>query len=100
METIIKGYLGIFFIGLTLVFGMAIVSASIDQRQATSYATGFASRIEASNGSINVIEQCKEEATSLGYSIDTVPGQMDFEYVYEVPLLGINKTRKIVVPIR
>lgn len=108
METVIKTYMGFFFMIAMLFLGAGILSASLESRNANSIANNYASRIENANYAKSVIEECKSEANNLGYglSVDVKTssnntyshyGLLTLRYNYKIPLIGISQTHSVIV---
>lgn len=108
MESVLKTYLGFFFMLAMLFLGAGILSASLDARNANAYANNYATRIEQSNYSSSVIDEIKHEADQLGYkvSVDVRTstnntyshyGLLTLRYNYRIPILGISQTHNAVV---
>lgn len=108
METIIKTYMGFFFMMAMLFLGSGMMTASLDARNANAYANNFGTRIEQSNYAASVIEECKTDAKNLGYGL-TVDvrtstnntyshyGLLTLRYHYSIPIIGISQTHSAVV---
>lgn len=102
METIIKTFMGFFFMISMLFLGAGIISASLESRNANAYANNYATRIENANYATSVINECKNEAHELGYnlSVDVKTsqnnvyshyGMLSLTYNFRIQLLGINQ---------
>lgn len=106
MESIIKSALGVFFIMLISTLGISLMSAAIFSRNINSFASDSEYRIENSHFSDSVIENLKKEAEAkhckliveknISSGDGRAYGRMTLEYPYEIKLLGINTTKKIV----
>lgn len=108
MESVIKTYLGFFFLIAMLFLGAGMLSASLDARNANAMANNYATRIEQSNYAASVIEEVKYEAEQLGYlvSVDVRTstnntyshyGLLTLRYNYRIPILGISQTHSAFV---
>lgn len=108
METIIKTYMGFFFMIALLFLGAGILSASLDSRNANAYANNYATRIENANYAASVIDDCKNEANDLGYqlAVDVKTsenntyshyGMLSLQYRYRIPIIGIDQTHVAMV---
>lgn len=108
MESIIKTYLGFFFMMSMLFLSAGILSASLDARNANAYANNYATRIENSNYSTSVIADIKNAAKAHNYqvSVDVKTsanntyshyGLLTLRYTYRIPILGISQTHNAVV---
>lgn len=105
MESIIKSFLGVFFILLVSSLGISLMSASIFSREVNSFASDSEYRIENSHFSNSVIEELKSEAEKRNCTLTVEKnvsdgdgrtyGRMTLEYPYEIKILGINTTKKI-----
>ena len=100
MESIFKGFLGIFFLLILSFTGIGLIEASLYARLADSYLSKTVSRIEASHFSQKVKTACIEDAKKRGYKLelklskndaDEYYGTAYLEYVYEVPMLGLSQ---------
>ena len=108
METVIKTYMGFFFMIALLFLGAGITSASLDSRNANAFANNYATRIEQANYSASVIEEIKTEAEKTGYkvSVDVRTsdnntyshyGLLTLRYTYRIPIIGIGQVHNVVV---
>ena len=108
METVLKTYLGFFFMIAMLFLGSGILSSSLSARNANSMAMNYATRIEQANYATSVINEIKAEAEDLGYSV-TVDvktsanntyshyGLLTLRYKYTIPILGISQVHNAIV---
>lgn len=108
METVIKTYMGFFFMVAMLFLGSGIISASLESRNANAYAMNYATRIENSNYAMAVIEECTNEAKDLNYAM-TVDiktstnnayshyGLLTLRYQYNIPIIGIYQVHNAIV---
>lgn len=108
MESVIKTYLGFFFLIAMLFIGSGLLSASLDARNANAMANMYATRVEQSNYAYNVIQEVKAEAENFGYqvSIDVRTsdnntyshyGLLTLRYNYRIPILGIRQSHNVLV---
>jgi hypothetical protein len=108
MESVLKTYLGFFFMMAMLFLGAGMLSASLDARNANAYANNYATRIEQSNYAASVIKEIKDEAEGLDYtvSVDVKTstnntyshyGLLTLRYIYKIPILGISQTHSAIV---
>lgn len=67
MDTVIKSFVGTFFILLLTALGLSILQAGTMSRSADRYADSVKSRIECSGFSPRVIADCVDEAEEKGY---------------------------------
>lgn len=111
METVVKAFTGLFFSLVIVYLGVGIISASIDARNADSFAADCITRIENSNYASEVVEACKQDAKILGYELEiatfqagnsgkTAYGILDLKYRYAIPIIGMNKEQSICADIR
>lgn len=111
METIVKAFTGLFFSLLIVYLGVGLISASVEARNADSFAADCVAKIENSNYASEVIKACKEDAKALGYElkIETFQtegskkqayGILDLTYRYAIPIIGLNKEQYICADIR
>lgn len=103
METIIKSFVGMFFALLLLLLGAGLIAASVNARNAGSFAADCASRIENSDFADSVIESCRQEAEDRGYELtvdvsekvgqpEVKYGRLKLSYPFRIPLTGIART--------
>ena len=108
METVIKTYMGFFFMVSMLFLGSGVLSSSLQSRNANAYANNYATRIENANYAASVIQECREEAQANGYglSVDVKTssnntyshyGLLTLRYRYSIPLIGVFQTHNAVV---
>ena len=106
MVTIIKSFVGCFFLLLLVYLGIGISSASIDARNAERSASSYASRISCSNYSSQVVEDCKADAMQEGYELKvqlmkprdreySTYGSLELIYHYRIPILNMNQEQCI-----
>ena len=62
METVIKGFTGMFFLIVLTCMGVSIIASSIRSTKASEALMSYVSRIENSNYSDEVIISCKADA--------------------------------------
>jgi hypothetical protein len=108
METVLKTYLGFFFLMTMLFVGAGMLSASLDARNANAMANNYATRIEQSNYASSVIQEIKLEAQKLGYTVSVDVrtsanntyshyGLLTLRYNYRIPIIGIAQTHSAIV---
>lgn len=109
MESVLKTYLGFFFMMAMLFLGAGILSASLDARNANAYANNYATRIEQSNYASSVINAIKTEALEEHNYVVSVDvrtstnntyshyGLLTLRYNYKIPILGISQTHSAIV---
>jgi len=108
METVLKTYMGFFFMMAMLFLGSGILSASLQSRNANAYANNYATRIENANYASSIIDECVDEAHELGYglSVDVRTstnntyshyGLLTLRYKYSIPIIGIAQVHSAIV---
>lgn len=110
METVIKGFVGIFFSVLMLVIGMQFLTASLQARKAQLFMSEVTERISASHFSKGVIEACRRDAAEAGYDLQfqvlgneetkRYYGNATMEYDFVLPLFGIDKKHRLQADVR
>ena len=111
MEIVVKAFTGIFFLTALTFLGIGIISASMDGRNADSFAADCVTKIENSNYASSVIDECKKDAARRRYQLDVTvyPKQGDIsdkygalmlEYYYQIPILGIDDMHYIYSDLR
>jgi hypothetical protein len=111
MDSVIKGFLGLFLILVMALLGFSVLSASIDARNADSFVADCVEKMEASNLASGVVQACVEDAADSGYrmTVDVVQapgtnraayGMVTLEYEYQIPLLGTSQTHSICADVR
>lgn len=111
MDSVIKGFLGIFLILVMALTGYGLLSASVDAKNADSFAADCVKKIEASDFAEGVIAACRQDALAHGYqlTVDVVRGagrqrasyaMLTLEYKYELPLTKNAQTHRIYADIR
>ena len=71
MSQIIKVYMSLFMITVFVVLGVSLIGADTGVSNARAYHDSFVKQIEESNMSQTVIDSCKDNAASLGYTVTT-----------------------------
>lgn len=110
MDSIIKGFVGVFFALVVVVLGTGIISASIEARNAGLFATDSAARIGNSNFSGTVVEDCRADAQARGYDLSVditrpsdrrcpVYGKLKLQYRYRLPILRVDRVQEITADI-
>ncbi len=69
MGQVIKSYLGIFFLMVTGMVGIGVVTAGIQSANARNYHADVISEIECSNFNESVLAACQQQAQAQGYSL-------------------------------
>ncbi len=70
MESVIKGFVGLFCMVAVVVLGYGVVSMAMSNRMADTYIDDCVNKIENSMYSDAVITECKEAAKERGYDLD------------------------------
>lgn len=105
MSQIIRVYLSLFMITVFVVLGVSLIGADTGVSNARAYHDSFVKQIEESNMSQTVIDSCKDNAASLGYTVTTnnitdeknkvIAVEVVTDYSYKIPFLGIDKTHTL-----
>lgn len=104
MKYIIEAFSVLLVVILNLFLCIGIVTVSADVAAAKEYKAEIVAEIENSNFNPSVIEACKQQASSQGYSLyvrsivyDTLNdrriAEVELTYTYEIPLLGVAQQR-------
>ena len=102
MDSVVKAFLGVFFLLTMMFLGVGLIGAAIDAGKAENFAT----RISNSNFSESVIQACKEDAAAEGYQCQVelvrpsdrqrpTYGTLTLTYPFRIPLLSFE-TRETV----
>lgn len=111
METVIKGFTGIFFLVLLTCIGISIIGSSIRSTKASEALLSYVSRIENSNYSQDVIDSCRADArkqfgedgqealevvsvAQRGHSYPSY-GRATLNYTYRIPMIGYDSHHTI-----
>lgn len=100
MEQVIKAYLGMFFLLVTGMVGIGVVTAGIQSANARNYHADVISEIECSNFNEAVQAACRQQAASLGYDLQVKTMAYDakghvkraeviLKYEYAIPVLNL-----------
>lgn len=111
MESIIKSFFGIFFILLLLTLGVALISSSIEARNADIYLADCVTRLQNSNLAMPVVGECQKEALEEGYRLDVdivssandssrKYARLKLAYNYSIPVIGLDREHTLVADIR
>lgn len=108
METIIKSFTGVFFMLLVVALGMGCVSAAVTVREADSFLSDAAEKIENSHYAEGVIASCIADAKAhepkyeLSVDINSAEndvtkkyGTATMSYSYSIPIMGVTEERSI-----
>lgn len=105
MSQIIKTYLSVFLLAVMVLVGVSLIGADTGVSNARAYHDACVKQIEESNMSQSVIDSCKSNAATLGYTVTTnnitddrnkvVAVEINTDYTYKVPILGISTTHSL-----
>lgn len=106
MGQVIKTYLGLFFLLLTGIVGIGVVTAGIQSANARSYHADIISEIACSNFNDNVIAGCYQQARKAGYELavktmtydergHTKMAEIILDYEYAIPVLNLVTEHQI-----
>ena len=96
MDTVIKGFLGVFIFAMIVYLSAGLISAEMDTHAARSYM-----EIAESNMSPTVITAVQEQAARNGYQmqittygdvLETDGVELKMTYHYKIPILGVDQT--------
>lgn len=107
MSSVIKNYIVIVLVIISIFTCLGIVSVAIDVQDARDFHGVVLNEIENSNHASSVIDACKEAATENGYTLEvTTYAQEDstrpqitkvvLHYDYSILFLEINADKEIV----
>ena len=109
MESIFKGFLGIFFLMVLSFTGIELIGASSDARRADSFLAKSVEMIEAGHYRKSVVDACIADAEALGYElqVDIVEnewgdcfGQAKLSYQYRISIIGLAEEHEVTADIR
>ena len=111
MDTIVKSFVGLFFSLVLLLLGIGIIAASVNTRNAGTFAADCVTRIENSDFSDSVITDCEEEAAERGYTLsvevmaqegrpEAKYGSLRLEYPFRIPVVDISRQNVMECSIR
>lgn len=100
MGQIMKTYLGIFFLLVTGMVGIGVVTAGIQAANARNYHADVISEIECSNFNDTVVASCKQQAQEAGYELEVKTmvynpqeharvAEVILHYEYAIPVLNL-----------
>ena len=96
MDTVIKGFLGVFIFAMIVYLSAGLISAEMDTHAARSYMDSAKKEIAESNMSPTVITAVQEQAARNGYQMQiTTYGdvlELKMTYHYKIPILGVDQT--------
>lgn len=109
MSSVIKSYLVILLIILSVFVFTGIISANADMQNARDYHAAVVNEIENSNHANNVIEACKTEALTNDYELvvttylnnsdassNAMITKVVLKYTYTIDFLSIASSQEIV----
>lgn len=104
MSQIFKSYLGIFLLFLSIAVLIGIVGANMSSDTAGKFHSAVINEIEESNFAESVIQECKESAGNLGYTLEVHPvkdedgnvvmAEVILNYDYQIPFLSVKQTHQ------
>ena len=105
MSQTIKVYLSVFILAVTVLLCISLIGADTGVSNARAYHDSCVRQIEESNMSQSVIDSCKSNASTLGYTVTTrnisheknkvVAVEVITDYKYKIPILGIESTHSL-----
>ena len=105
MDTVIKGFLGVFIFAMIVYLSAGLISAEMDTHAARSYMDSAKKEIAESNMSPTVITAVQEQAARNGYQmqittygdvLETDGVELKMTYHYKIPIL-IKQNRETLV---
>lgn len=100
MDTVIKGFLGVFIFAMIVYLSAGMISAEMDASAARNYMDSAKKEIAESNMSASVIEAVQKQAEKNGYEmqittygdvLETDGVELKMTYHYKIPILGVNQ---------
>lgn len=104
MKAAIEAYISIFIVSICVILCACIISADLNTAGARDAYATYASELQDSNFADDVVEACKNDAVSRGYSIviniyddglGDRSGDIELKYNYQIAFLGFNAPRYI-----
>lgn len=100
MGQIMKTYLGLFFLLVTGMVGIGVVTAGIQSANARNYHADIISEIECSNFNDAVVSSCRQQAQEDGYGLQVKTMAYDsqghariaeviLDYEYAIPIMNL-----------
>lgn len=100
MGQIMKTYLGIFFLLVTGMVGIGVITAGIQSANARNYHADVISEIECSNFNDAVVVSCRQQAQDAGYKLEVKKmvynaqehvqiAEVILHYEYAIPVLNL-----------
>lgn len=106
MSTVIKSYVAIFLVLLSLITLTGVVDATVQIQNARDYHSAVVNEIENSNHSDAVIEKCVNEASANGYNLivtkyesggdNSEITKVTLEYQYTILFLNVASDKQII----
>ncbi len=109
MSSVIKSFLAIFLILIAMFSFAGVISVTIDVQNARDYHASVVNEIENSNHAQSVINACKDEATTNGYTLtvteysstsddspNTKISKVVLSYSYSIDFLNISSNKEII----
>ncbi len=104
MKHVIGAYCTLTILMLNLFLCIAVLTVSGDVAVAREYKAAVVAELENSNFNPMVVESCRQEAQMRGYTLtvenciydeydDICTAEVILEYKYQIPLLGISRTK-------
>lgn len=104
MKSAIEAYISVFIICICALLCACMITADLNVASARDAYATYVSELQDSNFADNVIESCKNDAISRGYTIDVTvyedeignrSGSVILKYNYNIDLLGFSAPRYI-----
>lgn len=105
MDTIVKVFVGIYLILMTIFVSMGIISANLDTRNAQEFASYCEATIKNANYSSETVDLLTTEAEEHGYELyfeshagsnsRATSGYLTIKYSFELPIFSIKQYHKI-----
>ncbi len=107
MEQIVKAYIGLFFVLLTVALGTSLIYSAISSRNINNEANDFVAKMRNANLAPGVIAECEKEAENVeninNLKVDIISEKdnkksavMTLTYDFVIPMLGIVTEKEIV----
>lgn len=105
MGTVIKGFIGIFFILVNVVTGVSIIGQGVEEHAAQNFHADVISEIENSNFAPSVIQSCIAQAEKEGYelTVDNIIADADnnvqmaevtMKYKYDIDIFNVTAEKE------
>lgn len=95
MELIVKIFMSVFFLIMTSLVGVGLISSSISTHEAICFKSDVIGEIENSNYNTTVIEECKAQAADQGYTLEVNPMSYDDNANYTMAEIIVHYTFNI-----